>query len=48
MSPDQATALVAWSGDIYYGLWYPIGIALMTLVIGTIFLRETKDVDITK
>jgi hypothetical protein len=33
---------------MYYGLWYPIGIALMTLVIGAIFLRETKDVDITK
>ena len=48
MLPLLATALVAWSGDIYYGLWYPIGIALMTLVIGTIFLRETKDVDITK
>ena len=48
MLPLLATALVAWSGDIYYGLWYPIGIALMTLVIGTIFLKETKDVDITK
>ena len=48
MLPLLATALVAWSGDIYYGLWYPIGIAVMTLVIGTIFLRETKDVDITK
>ena len=48
MLPLLATALVAWSGDIYFGLWYPIGIAVMTLVIGTIFLRETKDVDITK
>ena len=48
MLPLLATALVAWSGDIYYGLWYPIGIACMTLVIGTIFLKETKDVDITK
>ena len=48
MLPLLATALVAWSGDIYYGLWYPIGIAVMTLIIGTIFLRETKDVDITK
>ncbi|MBV8167445.1 MAG: MFS transporter [Alphaproteobacteria bacterium] len=46
MLPLLATALVAWSGDIYYGLWYPIGIALMTLVVGAIFLRETKDVDI--
>ena len=48
MLPLLATALVAWSGDIYYGLWYPIGIALMSLVIGTIFLRETKGIDITK
>src|SRR4030081_3617909 len=48
MLPLLATALVAWSGDIYYGLWYPIGVAVITLVIGAIFLRETKDVDITK
>ena len=48
MLPLLATALVAWSGDIYYGLWYPIIVALMTLVIGAIFLRETKDVDLAK
>src|SRR5882724_11762840 len=48
MLPLLATALVAWSGDIYYGLWYPIGVAVMSLVIGSIFLKETKDVDITK
>ena len=46
MLPLLATAMVAASGDIYYGLWYPIVVALMTLVIGTIFLRETKDRDI--
>ncbi|MFL6585471.1 MAG: MFS transporter, partial [Luteimonas sp.] len=46
--PAISFALVAATGNIYYGLWYPIGIALMSLVIGTIFLRETKDVDITK
>jgi hypothetical protein len=46
MLPLLATALVAWSGDIYYGLWYPIIVAVMTLVIGVLFLRETKDVDI--
>lgn len=34
MLPLLATAMVAASGNIYYGLWYPIGIALMTLVIG--------------
>ncbi|MDB5988033.1 MAG: major facilitator transporter, partial [Nevskia sp.] len=40
--PTIAFALVAAHGDIYYGLWYPIVIAVMTLVIGTFFLRETK------
>jgi hypothetical protein len=34
-------AIVAATGDIYAGLWYPIGVALMTLVIGGLFLRET-------
>jgi hypothetical protein len=46
--PPIAFALVAASGNIYQGLWYPIVISVMTLVIGTLFLRETKDVDITK
>ncbi|MBL8894150.1 MAG: MFS transporter, partial [Rhizobiales bacterium] len=48
MLPLLATAMVAAAGDIYYGLWYPIVVAAMTVVIGTIFLRETKDVDITR
>ena len=46
MLPLTATAMVAATGDIYYGLWYPIVVAIMTLVIGSIFLRETKDRDI--
>ena len=46
MLPLLATALVAWSGDIYYGLWYPIGIAVMTLVVGSLFLQDTKNRDI--
>jgi hypothetical protein len=46
MLPLTATALVAASGDIYYGLWYPIVVAVMTLIIGTIFLRETHTRDI--
>ena len=46
MLPLTATAMVAATGDIYYGLWYPIVVALMTLVIGTLFLKETKDRDI--
>jgi MFS family permease len=40
--PTIAFALVSWKGDVYYGLWYPIIVALMTLVIGTLFLRDTK------
>ena len=47
MLPLLATAIVAATGDIYAGLWYPIVIAVMTLVIGALFLRDTKDVDIT-
>ena len=43
MLPLLATAMVAASGDIYYGLWYPIVVASMTLVIGTLLLKETKD-----
>ena len=46
MLPLLATAIVAFTGNIYAGLWYPIGIAVMTAVIGLLFLRETKDVDI--
>ena len=46
MLPLTATAMVAASGDIYYGLWYPIVVAVMTLIIGTLFLRETKHRDI--
>jgi MFS family permease len=38
--PLLATAMVAASGNIYYGLWYPIVVALITVVIGTIFLRD--------
>jgi hypothetical protein len=48
MLPLLATAVVAWTGNIYAGLYYPIGVAIMTLIIGTLFLRETKDRDITQ
>jgi MFS family permease len=44
--PTTAFALVAYKGDIYYGLWYPIIIALATVVIGALFIKETKDNDI--
>ncbi len=42
MLPLLATAVVAATGNIYNGLWYPIGVAVMSLVIGTLFLREAK------
>ncbi|HEX2584534.1 MAG TPA: MFS transporter [Steroidobacteraceae bacterium] len=41
--PVTSFAIVAATGDIYNGLWYPIIVALMTAVIGSLFLRETKD-----
>jgi MFS family permease len=44
--PTTAFAIVAATGDMYSGLWYPIGFALMTVVIGAIFVRETNHVDI--
>jgi MFS family permease len=46
MLPLTATAMVAATGDIYYGLWYPIVVAVMTLVIGSFFLTETRERDI--
>lgn len=44
--PATSFAMVAGTGDIYYGLWYPIVIAMMTFVIGLLFVPETKDRDI--
>ena len=44
--PTISFALVASQGNIYYGLWYPIIIALITVVIGGLFVKETKDNDI--
>jgi MFS family permease len=46
--PATAFAIVASTGDIYAGLWYPIIFASITAVIGFFFMPETKDVDITK
>ena len=47
MLPLLATAIVAATGDIYAGLWYPIIVAVMTLIVGLVFLKDTKGVDIT-
>jgi MFS family permease len=44
--PTTVFAMVAATGNIYYGLWYPVTVALITAVVGFFFLRETKDVDI--
>lgn len=44
--PTVAFAIVATTGNIYDGLWYPIIIAVMTLVIGTLFIKDTRHVDI--
>ncbi|MFB9067866.1 MFS transporter [Pseudofulvimonas gallinarii] len=46
--PTTAFAVVLLTGNIYSGLWYPIIVAGMTFIIGSLFLRETKDVDISK
>ena len=46
--PATAFAIVASTGDIYAGLWYPIIFAAITFIVGMIWLPETKDVDITK
>jgi hypothetical protein len=46
MLPLLATAMVATKGNIYAGLWYPVVVALGTFVIGSLFIRETKDRDI--
>ncbi len=44
--PAISFSIVAAQGNIYSGLWYPIIIAAMTFVIGMLFVKETKDVDI--
>ena len=46
LMPTTAFAMVAATGDIYYGLWYPVIVATATLIIGLLLVKETKDVDI--
>lgn len=46
--PTVAFAMVAATGNIYYGLWYPIVVALVTFVFGMIFLPETNKWDLNK
>ena len=44
--PTIAFAMVAATGDPYYGLWYPVAVALGSAVIGTLFMPETKNREI--
>jgi len=46
LMPATAFAMIAQTGDVYYGLWYPVVIALSTVVIGALFVPETKDRDL--
>ena len=46
--PTVSFALVVYTGDIFYGLWYPVLITGVSLVVGMFCLKETKDVDIDK
>jgi MFS family permease len=42
--PTVSFALVALTGDIYYGLWYPVVVAVFTAVIGGLFLPDKREV----
>ena len=44
--PTTAFAIVAATGDMYAGLWYPVAVAAVTLAVGLLFVRETKDADV--
>ena len=46
--PATGLAIVAQTGNMYNGLWYPIIFASITFVVGMLFVKETKDVDIYK
>jgi hypothetical protein len=46
LMPATAFAMIAQTGDVYFGLWYPVVIALATVVIGFFMVPETKDRDI--
>ena len=44
--PTTAFAMVAATGNIYYSLWYPVVVALATVVVGFLFIRDRKDADL--
>ncbi len=41
--PLVATAMAVATGDLYYGLWYPVGVAAATAVVGALFLRDRRN-----
>ena len=45
--PSIAFALIAYTGNIYSGLWYPVSVCVLTAVVGTLFLRETRGAEAT-
>ena len=45
--PSISFAIIAYTGNIYSGLWYPVCVCLMTVVVGTFFLRETNGAEAT-
>ncbi len=44
--PPVAFAMVAANGNIYYGLWYIVAVSVMSAIVGILFIKETKDVDL--
>ncbi len=46
--PTVSFGLVVYTGDIFYGLWYPVVITGVSLVVGVLCLKETRNVDIDK
>ena len=47
LTPAIAFAMVAYKGDIYFGLWFPVLVALATVVIGAICIPDRRDVDLS-
>jgi hypothetical protein len=45
--PTTAFAIVAATGNVYAGLWYPVVVAVATVVLGVLLVRERKDVDLS-
>ncbi len=48
LTPTLGFAMVAATGDIYSGLWFPIVVCAVTVVIGALFIPETRDLDINR